>query len=150
MCKDGSYSSAPSKRGACAGHKGVKDWYANEATKPEDAAPPVASKPVAQAPAAAPTASIAAAPKPAASKPTAPAGADARWRESKRCVPHYTESGLATSPGDVSVIAAHAEQHDPTIVDRVGSFYAQHPTLVKTRGAVALSAVMGHIGRNRV
>ena len=32
MCKDGSYSTAASKRGACAGHKGVKDWYAADAT----------------------------------------------------------------------------------------------------------------------
>ena len=31
MCKDGSYSTAASKRGACAGHKGVKDWYATDA-----------------------------------------------------------------------------------------------------------------------
>ena len=53
------------------------------------------------------------------------------------------------SPSDVTAIAAHAEQHDPSIVDRVGSFYAEHPTLVKTMGAVALSAVMGHLSANR-
>ena len=53
------------------------------------------------------------------------------------------------SPNDVSTIATHAEQQDPSIVDRVGSFYAQHPTLVKTLGAVALSAVMGHLSANR-
>ncbi len=39
-CNDGSYSSAASKRGACSGHKGVKDWYADSAATP--AAPPAA------------------------------------------------------------------------------------------------------------
>ena len=53
------------------------------------------------------------------------------------------------SPGDVSTIAAHAQQQNPSIVDELGSFYAQHPTLVKTLGAVALSAVMGHLSANR-
>ena len=53
------------------------------------------------------------------------------------------------SPSDVNAIAEHAQQQDPSIVDRVGSFYAQHPTLVKTLGAVALSAVMGHLSSNR-
>jgi hypothetical protein len=30
-CKDGSYTSAETKRGACASHGGVKDWYKSEA-----------------------------------------------------------------------------------------------------------------------
>ena len=38
MCNDGSYSSSAEKKGACRGHKGVKDWYgegaAAETTKP--------------------------------------------------------------------------------------------------------------------
>ena len=27
LCKDGSYTSTESKKGACSGHQGVKDWY---------------------------------------------------------------------------------------------------------------------------
>ena len=30
-CKDGTYTSVETKRGACAGHKGVKEWYGSEA-----------------------------------------------------------------------------------------------------------------------
>ena len=53
------------------------------------------------------------------------------------------------SPSDVNAIAEHAQQQDPSIVDRVGSFYAQHPSLVRTLGSVALSAIMGHLSANR-
>ena len=59
------------------------------------------------------------------------------------------EQASQLSPGDVNAIAAHAENQDPSIVDRVGSFYAEHPMLVKTLGAVALSAVMGSLSSRR-
>jgi len=54
-CKDGSYTSAPSKRGACSGHGGVKEWY-TESKTPATAAPATtkAAGP-APAPAAAPS-----------------------------------------------------------------------------------------------
>lgn len=35
LCKDGSYSNAASKSGACSGHKGIKTWYVAEPTKAE-------------------------------------------------------------------------------------------------------------------
>jgi hypothetical protein len=50
-------------------------------------------------------------------------------------------------PQVVEQVAAHAEQQDPSIVDRVSSFYAQHPTLVKTLGAAALSIAMAKMAQ---
>jgi hypothetical protein len=47
QCKDGTYSTAASKQGACRGHQGVKEWYAAEA-------PTAAKAPAAPAPTAAP------------------------------------------------------------------------------------------------
>lgn len=53
------------------------------------------------------------------------------------------------SPSDVTAIATSAQQHDDSIVDRLGSFYAQHPTLVKTLGVAALGAVMSHMNQQQ-
>lgn len=39
LCNDGSYTTNATKKGACAGHKGVKDWYGTPAAKPSEAAP---------------------------------------------------------------------------------------------------------------
>jgi hypothetical protein len=65
-------------------------------------------------------------------------------------VPTITpEQASQLSPGDVQAIASHAEQHDPSIVDRAGAFYAQHPTLVKSLGVAALALTMNHM-RNLV
>lgn len=67
LCKDGSYTSNDTKKGACAGHKGVKEWYA--------AAP--AAKTAAPAPAATPAPAAAPAPAATTAKIAAPAQAAA-------------------------------------------------------------------------
>ncbi len=51
------------------------------------------------------------------------------------------------TPEQVQEIAAHAHQQDPSIVDRVGSFYGKHPQLVKSLGAMALAVVLGKMAR---
>lgn len=49
----------------------------------------------------------------------------------------------------VEEIAAQAEKKDPSVIDRVGSFYAEHPTLVKTLGAAALTIALSRIAKQQ-
>lgn len=51
----------------------------------------------------------------------------------------------AVSPAQAGELAAAAEQRDPSVIDRVGSFYAQHPAVVKALGAAALAIAMNHM-----
>jgi hypothetical protein len=55
------------------------------------------------------------------------------------------EQASQISPADAGAIAAHAEKKDPTIMDRAGEFYAQHPQLVKGLGAAALAIALGRM-----
>jgi len=59
------------------------------------------------------------------------------------------EQASQISPADASVIAAHAEKKDPSIMDRAGEFYAQHPDLVKGLGAAALAIALGRMHSNQ-
>ena len=55
------------------------------------------------------------------------------------------EQAEQVSPEDVQDIAAHAEKQDPSIIDMVSNFYAEHPTLVKTLGGAALAIALAKI-----
>jgi hypothetical protein len=49
----------------------------------------------------------------------------------------------------VQEIAAQAEKKDPSVIDQVSSFYAEHPTLVKTLGAAALTIALSKIAQRQ-
>ncbi len=51
----------------------------------------------------------------------------------------------SVSPADVQALTAHAENQDPSIIDRVSAVYAQHPVLIKSLGAAALTIAMKKI-----
>ena len=57
------------------------------------------------------------------------------------------EQAQQVSPEMVSQLADHAAKQDPSIIDRAGEFYSQHPTLVKTLGVGALTVIMSHLSQ---
>jgi hypothetical protein len=62
--------------------------------------------------------------------------------------PHVTpEQAAQVTPEQVQQIAQEAERENPGIVDRMGDFYAQNPTLVKAVGGAALAIVLGRIAQ---
>ena len=68
---------------------------------------------------------------------TAPSNAD---------VPQLTpQQASELTPAQAQEIATHAQQHDPSVLDKVGGFYAQHPQLVKTLGSAALAIALAGV-----
>lgn len=53
----------------------------------------------------------------------------------------------SVTPAQAGELANAAHAKDPGIVDRVGSFYSQHPLVVKALGAAALAVAMSHMAR---
>jgi Protein of unknown function (DUF3761) len=129
QCKDGTYTTAPSKQGACRGHQGVKEWFAASITT---AAPATAAAPAkaAPAPAAAAAPAPAAAPTPAkttthtstASTTQAPGGGPGMvWLNTATNVYHCpgsqyygkTKAGSYMSEADAKAKGAHADHNKP-------------------------------------
>ncbi|GGA78454.1 hypothetical protein GCM10011507_32100 [Edaphobacter acidisoli] len=80
VCRDGSYTTAPTKKGACKGHKGVKTWLAADTS--------------AAAPAKAASAAKSAAPTPPAAGPSAATPAPV-----KSSATHAARTQVAQAPG---------------------------------------------------
>lgn len=57
------------------------------------------------------------------------------------------DQAAGLTPEQVKQIAEKAEQEDPSIVDRMGDFYAEHPQLVKTIGGAALAILLGRVAQ---
>ena len=57
------------------------------------------------------------------------------------------EQASQMTPEQVRQIAEQAEQHNPSVIDRMSDFYAQHPGLVKGLGGAALAIALGHMAQ---
>lgn len=53
------------------------------------------------------------------------------------------------SPELVQQLANHAQNADPSIIDKASAFYAQHTTLVKTLGGAALSIALAKVAERQ-
>jgi hypothetical protein len=53
------------------------------------------------------------------------------------------------SPQQVQQLAAQTETSNPSVIDAMSRFYSQHPELVKTLGAGALSIALAKIAEGR-
>jgi Protein of unknown function (DUF3761) len=129
QCKDGTYTTAASKQGACRGHQGVKEWFAASTAAPassaKSAAPAAAATPAATtapAPAAAPAPAKAATHASTASMTQAPGGGPGMvWLNTSTNVYHCpgtqyygkTKAGSYMSEADAKAKGAHADHNKP-------------------------------------
>lgn len=127
QCKDGTYSTAASKQGACRGHQGVKEWYADAAgaaaktaaasTAPAAAPAAKTAAPAQAAPAAAPVAKSSPAAKAAAMPQAVGGGPGLVWVNTDSNVYHCygttyygkTKQGSYMSEADAKAKGAHPD-----------------------------------------
>ena len=51
------------------------------------------------------------------------------------------------TPEQMKEIAVAAEKADPSVMDKLGAYYAQHPELVKMLGGTALAIALGQVAQ---
>lgn len=124
-CKDNTYTSSASKRGACKGHGGVKEWYATEKESKSAKSSSAESKTKTETPAATTAAAPAATPaaKPATTKtatstmPAPGGGAGKVWVNTSTHVYHCqgtkwygkTKEGEYMTEAEAKAKGAHAD-----------------------------------------
>lgn len=59
------------------------------------------------------------------------------------------EQATQIPPEAVQQVADEAQKHDPSIIDKISDFYAEHPTLVKTLGTAALTIALAKIANRQ-
>jgi hypothetical protein len=59
------------------------------------------------------------------------------------------EQAQKLSPEAVQQLAAHAQSSNPSVVQSVSSFYAQHTTLIKTLGGTALTIALAKVAEKQ-
>ena len=57
------------------------------------------------------------------------------------------EQAEQVPPEVVQEIASQAEKQDPSVVERLSDFYAEHPTLIKTLGSAALAIALAKVSQ---
>jgi hypothetical protein len=117
QCNDGTYSTAATKKGACRGHKGVKEWYVGASA--QSAKTPAASTPSSATSVPAPSSTPAPTPK-ARTSTTAPApggGAGQVWLNTATNVYHCpgtkwygkTKAGAYMTEAEAKAKGAHPD-----------------------------------------
>ena len=59
------------------------------------------------------------------------------------------EQAAQIPPEEIRHLAEHVEKHDPSIIDKLSSVYAEHPTLIKTLGGGALMIALAKISASQ-
>jgi hypothetical protein len=59
------------------------------------------------------------------------------------------EQAQKLSPDAVQQLAAHAQSSNPSVVQSVSTFYAQHTTLIKTLGGAAMTVALAKVAERQ-